>query len=130
MAIKRNYKECMFSIDNSLNDEFHFLAGCDPIWILEFLSNKKYILKPKQRIVISPNTKKELIEWVKSDAFSSNCASLERYINGSASTKEMLEYAKEMIRNIEYETDKEKLEETLRCARWILNKTELVVKEL
>lgn len=128
--MKSNYKECMSSIDNSLNDEFHFLAGCYPIWILDFLSNKKYILKPRQRIVLSPNTKKELIEWVRSDAFSSNCASLKRYMNGKASKKEMLKYAKEMIRNIEYETGKEKLEETLRGARWVLNKTELIIKEL
>lgn len=130
MAMKSNYKECVSAIENSLNDEFHFLAGCSPIWILSLLSNKKYILVPRQRIVVSPNTEIELIEWVKSDAFSSNCASLERYMNGDASKKEMLQYAKEMIRNIEYQTDKENLEETLRSARWVLNKTELIIKEL
>ena len=130
MAMKKNIQDVLPIIDKSLENEFDWLAGCDPIWILKWLTSDKYILKPKQRIVVSPNTKEELIEWARADAFSSNCASLERYINGEASEEEMLKYTKETIRNIEYQTDTEKLKETLRCAQWVLNKTPLIVKEL
>lgn len=130
MAMKKNIQDCIPLIDKSLADEFDLLAGCNPIWILNWLTNRKYILKPKQRIVISPSTKEELLKWVKSDAFSSNCASLEHFMNGTASEPEMLEYAKELIRNIEYETDPKELEERLKSAQWILNETKLEIKEL
>lgn len=130
MSMKRNIQECIPLIDKSLDNEFDWLAGCDPIWILNWLTGNKYILKPKQRIIVSPNTKEELLKWVTSDAFSSNCLSLEKYMNGSADEKEMLEYAKELVRNIEYETDQAKLEEKIRGAQWTLNETKLVIKEL
>lgn len=130
MPMKQNISECLPLIDKSLNNEFDFLAGCDPIWILNWLTGKKYILKPRQRVVISPSTKEELLKWVESDAFSSNCLSLEKYIDGSASEKEMLQYAKELVRNIEYETNPERLQEIIRSAKWTLNETKLVIKEL
>ncbi len=128
--MKENIKDVLPFIDKSLEDEFSFLAGCNPIWILNWMTSDRYILRPKQRIVVSPNKKEELIEWVVNDAFSSNSLGSLPYVNGEASEKDMLNYAKEMIRNIEYETDPEKLKETLRCARWVLNETPLIVKEL
>lgn len=127
--MKKNIDECLPIIDRSLNDEFDYLAGCNPIWILNWLTSDKYILKPKKRVIVFPNTKEDLFVWVQSDAFSSNCASLERFMNGEASEIEMLQYAKELVRNIEYENDAEKLKETLRCAQWVL-KNKLVTKEL
>ncbi len=130
MTMKNNIQECFPLIDKSLDDEFDFLAGCDPIWILNWLTGHKYILTKRMRIVITPNTKEELIEWVRSDAFSSNCASLEPYMNGEASEVEMFQYAKELIRNIEYESDVEKLKETIRKTEWVLNQTKLTIKEL
>ena len=130
MALKRNIQDVLPIIDKSLDDEFDWLAGSDPIWILNWLTSDKYILKPKQRIIISPSSKEDLLKWVASDAFSSNCASLENYMNGTASEPEMLDYAKELIHNIEYETDPEKLKERLRSAQWVLNETKLEIKEL
>ena len=130
MAMKENIQECFPLIDRSLNDEFDFLAGADPVWILNWLTGHKYILKPKKRIILSPNTKEDLFEWVRSDAFSSNCLSLEKYINGQANEKEMLEYAKDLVRGIEYEENPERLREKIRSARWSLNKIELIIKEL
>lgn len=129
MAMKENISECMPLIDRSLEDEFDFLAGCEPIWILNWMTNHKYILKPRKRIIISPSTKEELLEWVSSDAFSSNCLSLERFMNGEASEKEMLQYAKELVRDIEYEDDEEKLSERIRGAQWTLH-NKLIIKEL
>lgn len=130
MEPEKTIQDYLPAIDESLDNEFDFLAGCDPIWIFNWLTQKKYILKPKKRIIISPNTKEELIEWAKADAFSSNCASLERYMNGEASEKELLEYAKDLVKGIEYEYNSEDLKERIRGAKWNLNKAELIIKEL
>lgn len=130
MAMKKNIQEVLPFIDKSLEDEFDFLAGANPIWILNWMTDDKYILKPKQRIVVSPSSKEELIEWARSTAFSSNSMGMLSYIDGTATEKEMLNLAKEIIRDIEYETDPEELKEIIRCAQWALNKTPLIIKEL
>jgi len=130
MAMKDNIQDCFPLIDKSLQDEFDFLAGASPIWIVKWLTSDKYIMKPKKRIVLYPNTKEELIKWAEGTAFSSNSMGMLKYIDGSATEKEMLDLVKEIIRDIEYENDPEELKETLRCARWNLNKTELIIKEL
>jgi hypothetical protein len=129
MAMKENFKEVLPFIEASLDDEFDFLAGCDPIWILNWMTSDKYILKPKQRIVVSPNTKEELIDWAQSDAASSNCLSLLRFASRKASDDEMLEYIKNTVRHIEYESNPEDLKDRLRTAKWILG-DKLVIKEL
>lgn len=130
MAIKDNIQDCFLLIDESLEDEFDILAGASPIWIAKWLTDDKYIMKPKKRIVLAPNTKEELIKWAEGTAFSSNSMGMLKYIDGSATEKEMLNLVKEIIRDIEYENDPEELKETLRCARWNLNKIELIIKEL
>lgn len=130
MAMKKNIQECLPIIDESIDNEFGFLAGCDPIWILNWLTDNKYIITPRKRIILSPNTKEELIDWAKSTAFSSNSMGMLKYIDGTATEEEMLKLAKEIIRNIEYESNLEKLSETIRCAKWVLDKTPLIIKEL
>ena len=127
-----NIKNIVKIIDKSLKDEFDIFAGCDPIWILNFYTNKKYLssLIPRQRIIVSPSTKEELLNWVKSDAFSSNSMGCLPYIDGTASEKEMLKYAKELIYGIEYETNQEELKERIISAKWNLDKTKLIIKEL
>ena len=128
--MKNNLQKCLNSIDQSLDNEFDWMSGISPIKVLNLLSNTKYKLRPKQRIVVSPNVKEDLIAWVVSDALSSNCASLEKYMNGEASEPEMLKYAQELIRDIEYESDKEKLSERVKLAKWSLQEKELIIKEL
>lgn len=118
------------SIEESLDNEFDFLAGADPIWILNWMSNKRYKLKPRKRIILSPNTKEQLFDWVSSDAASSNCASLEGYAHNYATDKEMLEYAKELVDSIEYEHDEEQLAKLINSAKYNLNGVELIIKEL
>jgi len=128
--MKDSISDCFSLIDKSLENEFDFLAGCDPIWIVKWLTGDKYIMQPKQRIILSPNTKEQFIKWVSSDAFSSNCASLEKYMNGEANEKEMLTYAKELVRGIEYETNPSELSERIRSAKWNLRDVPLIIKEL
>jgi hypothetical protein len=132
MAMQEDINSCFIIIDKALEDEKHPLAGCDPIWILTWLTGKKFLssLKPRKRIVISPNTKEQILEWVKSDAFSSNCMGALPYIDGTASEKEMLDYARDMIQGIEYETDPEELAERIRSAKWNLKDVELIIQEL
>lgn len=132
MSMKNNIQDCFPVIDESLNDEFDLLAGCNPIWILNWLTSDKYLtsLKPRKRIIVYPNTKEQFLNWVKSDAASSNCVSLLPYIDGTANEQQMLKYAQELIRNIEYEQDPEELKERLRAARWNLNEVQLIIQEL
>lgn len=117
-------------VEDSLNDEFDYLAGMDPIWIVNWISGKKYKLKPRKRIILSPNTKDQLIDWASSDAASSNCLSLEGYAHGTATEKEMLEYAKELVDAIEYEHDNEILAELIYSAKYNLDGVELIIKDL
>jgi hypothetical protein len=132
MAMKESIQDCFPAIDAALNDELHPLAGCDPIWILNWLTSDKYLtsLKPKKRIVLSPNTKEQLLEWVKSDAFSSNSLGALPYIDGTATEAEMIAYARDLVRSIEYEDDPENLKELIRAAKWNLKDVELLIKEL